>query len=103
MAANAVARVDNLEFLTDVVPRTQTYKAYKEKKLKDGEAMSKGQRQLDYGAPAQDSTSNGDVIVPTHEGTDGMEIDGAEEGGQMAAQGNEVVNGDAMDTEGEQV
>nr|OQO24137.1 hypothetical protein B0A51_07560 [Rachicladosporium sp. CCFEE 5018] len=30
--ANAVARVENLEFLSDVVPKTQTYKQYKAKK-----------------------------------------------------------------------
>ena len=35
MEANAVARIDNLEFLTDVVPRTTTYKAYKEKQSKN--------------------------------------------------------------------
>ncbi|KAF2103316.1 histone-fold-containing protein, partial [Rhizodiscina lignyota] len=29
--ANAVARIDNLEFLSDVVPRTQSYRDFKEK------------------------------------------------------------------------
>ncbi|OCK94589.1 histone-fold-containing protein, partial [Cenococcum geophilum 1.58] len=30
--ANAVARIDNLEFLSDVVPKTMPYKKYKEQK-----------------------------------------------------------------------
>ena len=30
IAANAVARLDNLEFLGDVVPRTTTYRKYKD-------------------------------------------------------------------------
>ncbi|KAI4165504.1 MAG: hypothetical protein LQ342_000914 [Letrouitia transgressa] len=30
--ANAVARIDNLEFLSDVIPKTTTYREYKEKK-----------------------------------------------------------------------
>ncbi|KAF2459094.1 histone-fold-containing protein, partial [Lineolata rhizophorae] len=30
--ANAVARIDNLEFLSDVVPRTTTYKEFKKEK-----------------------------------------------------------------------
>ena len=32
--ANAVARIDNLEFLSDVIPRTSTFKEYKEKKAR---------------------------------------------------------------------
>jgi len=32
--ANAVARIDNLEFLSDVVPRTQSYRDFKEKHAK---------------------------------------------------------------------
>lgn len=51
VVANAVARVDNLEFLADVVPRTITYKAYKEKKAKEDATgnekdLSNGQRTL---------------------------------------------------------
>ncbi|PNS16048.1 hypothetical protein CAC42_4449 [Sphaceloma murrayae] len=43
--ANAVARHDNLEFLTDVVPRTTTYKAHKEKKAKDKENAFREQQE----------------------------------------------------------
>ncbi|KAI9658212.1 MAG: hypothetical protein M1829_006816 [Trizodia sp. TS-e1964] len=33
--ANAVSRIDNLEFLSDVVPKTLPYKLYKEKMARD--------------------------------------------------------------------
>lgn len=50
--ANAVARVENLEFLTDVVPKTVTYKTFKQKQAKEaanGESngVGKGQGTLD--------------------------------------------------------
>ena len=40
--ANAVARVENLEFLTDVVPKTQTYKQVKQKLAKEPAAKANG-------------------------------------------------------------
>ena len=40
--ANAVARVDNLEFLSDVVPRTMTFKQFKLRQPKDNAAPSNG-------------------------------------------------------------
>lgn len=51
-SASAVARVDNLEFLSDVVPRTMTYREYKEKKSRTAKAeecqpLPNGQRTLD--------------------------------------------------------
>ena len=48
--ANAVARIDNLEFLSDVIPRTTTYREYKEKKAKAArwsEPLPNGQTTLD--------------------------------------------------------
>lgn len=49
--ANAVARVENLEFLTDVVPKTQTYKQIKQKQAKEPAAkangIANGQKTLD--------------------------------------------------------
>jgi hypothetical protein len=50
--ANAVARVENLEFLTDVVPKTQTYKQVKAKMAARESAakangVANGQRTLD--------------------------------------------------------
>ncbi|KAJ6019644.1 hypothetical protein N7499_009391 [Penicillium canescens] len=47
--AAAVSHTDNLEFLSDVIPKTTTYKQFKEKKAKDAagqSAMEKGQRTL---------------------------------------------------------
>lgn len=38
MQANAVARIDNLDFLADVIPKTTTYKQFKEKKARDDAA-----------------------------------------------------------------
>ena len=52
--ANAVARIDNLQFLEDVIPRTTTFKEYrlnkaaKSKKTPQGpEALQNGQTTLD--------------------------------------------------------
>ncbi|PGH05572.1 DNA-directed RNA polymerase I subunit RPA43 [Blastomyces parvus] len=47
--ATAVSRIDNLEFLADVIPKTTTYKQFKEKRAKEtanGAGVSKGQRTL---------------------------------------------------------
>ncbi|KAJ5496465.1 Histone-fold [Penicillium fimorum] len=52
--ASAVSHTDNLEFLSDVIPKTTTYKQFKEKKAKDAAnqgAIEKGQRTLNGGAP----------------------------------------------------
>ncbi|OQE44969.1 hypothetical protein PENCOP_c002G04181 [Penicillium coprophilum] len=54
--ASAVSHTDNLEFLSDVIPKTTTYKQFKEKKAKDAAnqgAMEKGQRTINgTGAPS---------------------------------------------------
>ncbi|KKZ60112.1 hypothetical protein EMCG_05137 [[Emmonsia] crescens] len=47
--ATAVARIDNLEFLADVIPKTTTYKQFKETRAKEtanGASVSKSQRTL---------------------------------------------------------
>jgi len=41
--ANAVARLDNLEFLSDIVPRTVPYKQVKEKKALQGPHLANGE------------------------------------------------------------
>lgn len=46
MKANAVARIDNLEFLSDVIPRTTTFKEYKEKKARLVGPLPNGQTTL---------------------------------------------------------
>lgn len=40
MPATAISRVDNLEFLSDVVPRTKTYRQIKEDKAREDEAAA---------------------------------------------------------------
>ncbi|KAJ5619914.1 Histone-fold [Penicillium lagena] len=63
--ATAVSHIDNLEFLADVIPKTTTYKQFKEKKAKEaagnngGGVMEKGQRTLNgTGAPANQVNGN---------------------------------------------
>lgn len=54
MLATAISHIDNLEFLSDVVPKTTTYKQYKEKKAKEAAqgGLEKGQRTLNGSTPA---------------------------------------------------
>jgi DNA-directed RNA polymerase I subunit RPA43 len=59
--ASAVSHIDNLEFLADVIPKTTTYKQFKEKKAKDAAKhteMEKGQRTLN-GAGSAPGNTNG--------------------------------------------
>ncbi|KAJ5140210.1 hypothetical protein N7448_003618 [Penicillium atrosanguineum] len=59
--ATAVSHIDNLEFLADVIPKTTTYKQFKEKKAKDAAKsaeMEKGQRTLN-GSDAPAGNTNG--------------------------------------------
>ncbi|KAJ5325725.1 hypothetical protein MYU51_000627 [Penicillium brevicompactum] len=59
--ASAVSHTDNLEFLSDVIPKTTTYKQFKEKKAKDAAeqtTMEKGQRTLN-GAGVPPPPANG--------------------------------------------
>ena len=78
--ANAVARIDNLEFLSDVIPRTTTYKEYKEKKAKaarGSEPLPNGQTRLDvsHGLPTRPAgpiiTSQEDMRDRNRLSTDG--------------------------------
>ncbi|KAL4807832.1 histone-fold-containing protein [Aspergillus unguis] len=64
--ATAVSRIDNLEFLADVIPKTTTYKQFKEKRAKESAkdpSMEKGQRTLNGAAPPavdeHETTPNG--------------------------------------------
>ncbi|KAJ5995293.1 hypothetical protein N7481_002270 [Penicillium waksmanii] len=56
--ASAVSHTDNLEFLSDVIPKTTTYKQFKEKKAKESTEMEKGQRTLN-GTGAAPAKANG--------------------------------------------
>jgi hypothetical protein len=63
LVANAVARFDNLEFLSDVVPRTTTYKDFKQKQAKqaNGQPLANGQTTLDGKKPLLDEPATEDV------------------------------------------
>ena len=56
LIANAVARIDNLEFLADVVPKTVTYREFKQQKAaraaRKQEMLQSGQTTLDASRPA---------------------------------------------------
>jgi len=67
-----VARIDNLEFLADVVPRTTTYRAHKEKVAKKPEGiLSTGQRtmeQMTRAPGAEDASAYDSVDVADSNG-----------------------------------
>lgn len=82
MPANAVARVENLEFLTDVVPKTVSFKQFKQKQAKDSaqaNGAAKGQGTLDghMGGAKEEQATNG----ASHEA---MQIDDDEPEGDEA-------------------
>ncbi|MCJ1378537.1 hypothetical protein MMC17_001636 [Xylographa soralifera] len=55
--ANAVARLDNLEFLSDVIPRTTTWREHKAKKAREsGESSARRSRPLAAGQTTLDGT-----------------------------------------------
>jgi hypothetical protein len=86
LIANAVARVENLEFLTDVVPKTQTYKQVKQKQAKEPAARSNGvangQRTLDQhmGEAGEAQATNGAAHQP-----EDMDLDNAATAGSASA------------------
>lgn len=58
-----MSRIDNLEFLADVIPKTTTYKQFKEKRAKEASKeaeIEKGQRTLN-GAVANKAPTNGET------------------------------------------
>lgn len=87
--ANAVARVENLEFLADVVPKTMTMKQFKQKQAKE-----------DAGRPASGTngtSANGQGTLDSHLGakaTEGQAVNGASHEESM-----EVDNDEEEDTE----
>ena len=68
--ASAVARVENLEFLTDVVPKTQTMKQFKQKQAA-GPALGNGQTTLDGKVAGEGQAVNG----ATDQTGEAMEVD----------------------------
>jgi hypothetical protein len=82
-AATAVSRVENLEFLADVIPPTVPYKmvrerknkAAKEKEAESGQLTLNGQRILPIGASSGDLNGKGKPGAMMNKETEG----GAEE------------------------
>ncbi|PLB42224.1 histone-fold domain-containing protein [Aspergillus candidus] len=72
--ATAVSRIDNLEFLSDVIPKTTTYKQFKEKRGRDSTAtgpnidIEKGQRTLNGAAGDRQSTLDDAALEEELEG-----------------------------------
>jgi hypothetical protein len=73
--ATAVSRIDNLEFLSDVVPKTQTYRQYKAEKAQEeatkAAAGVNGDRPGSSSRNIQDmmqqpQTANGETLVNGH-------------------------------------
>ncbi|KAJ5894213.1 transcriptional regulator family: Histone-like TF [Penicillium taxi] len=67
--ATAVSHIDNLEFLADVIPKTTTYRQFKEKKAREAadQPMEKGQLTLN-GKKAGDTNGDmGDTITKEEE------------------------------------
>ncbi|KAL1955512.1 hypothetical protein VTO42DRAFT_8466 [Malbranchea cinnamomea] len=57
--ATAVSRIDNLEFLSDVIPKTTTYRQFKEKRAKEAAhepGISKSQRTLNRKGTLENGT-----------------------------------------------
>jgi len=74
--SNAVARLDNLEFLVDVVPRTVPYKQVKEKKAPAGPSLPNGDGGMESGQMTLDGK---DAVV---NGTNGIGHEGIEDEGE---------------------
>lgn len=84
--ANAVARVENLEFLGDVVPKTQTMKNVRQKQqaggLGGGAGVGAGQRTLDgrvIGGAEEyvgEDDGEGQAVNGARESEDKMDVDG---------------------------
>ena len=56
--ANAVARTDYLEFLSDIIPQTTTYRAFKEKRTRE---QAQGFRETKHGKLPVGQTTLDDV------------------------------------------
>ena len=85
--------MENLEFLSDVVPKTTTYKQYKQKQAKEGQAaeqtngLAKGQGTLDHhlGGAGEEQAINGAnheaMDVDDEEDEEGGRVQGRDDGG----------------------
>nr|KMM65827.1 hypothetical protein CPAG_02170 [Coccidioides posadasii RMSCC 3488] len=75
--ATAVSRIDNLEFLSDIIPKTTTYKQFKEKRAREAAKESerpKGQRTLHRKGLA----ANGESVMSREESMVNLDANGAQ-------------------------
>ncbi|KAI7181333.1 hypothetical protein D0869_01865 [Hortaea werneckii] len=94
--ANAVARVENLEFLADVVPKTMTMKQFKQKQAKEDAARPT--------SGTNGTSANGQGTLDSHLGTkatEGQAVDGASHEESMEVDDDEEE--DEEDEEGGEV
>jgi hypothetical protein len=95
--ANAVSRVENLEFLTDVVPKTMSFKQAKQKQAQAlreaniGLGVAQGQRTLDGHMGAGGGPHVVVPVVPAH--LDIMDVVEGN-GGEGQSNGKESEDGD---------
>ncbi|KAK4986178.1 hypothetical protein LTR50_005470 [Elasticomyces elasticus] len=68
--ANAVARVENLEFLTDVVPKTTTFKTFKEDQARKAAASANKPRPLSNGQTTIPMVPNHRMPIPINDPAD---------------------------------
>ncbi|WEW57735.1 hypothetical protein PRK78_003202 [Emydomyces testavorans] len=77
LPSTAVSRIDNLEFLSDVIPKTTTYKQFKEKKAREAAkeaGRSKGQRTLSR----KGMGANGEPVTPREESMVNLDVNGSQ-------------------------
>lgn len=90
-SAGAVARVDNLEFLTDVVPKTVSYKEFKAKKAKEDNKKSTGQTTLLNTSNPSNGLNGAAHKAPAAAGATATQVALVE---AMDVDDDEMVNGD---------
>ena len=109
-SANAVARLDNLEFLSDVVPRTTTYAKFQDRKKRQAEAEQKAliEGPREHRSPIQSFSnlsggpaphSNGSVYTNGSQHSALHSFAGPSVSGSRSAPINLLDDGDAMDVE----
>lgn len=80
-SANAVARLDNLEFLSDIVPRTVPYKQVKEKKVPQAPQLANGEGSMEAGQTTLLNGANG--FAHEAAGEDGEDAAAADPNAQL--------------------
>ncbi|RMY96210.1 hypothetical protein D0862_08605 [Hortaea werneckii] len=95
--ANAVARVENLEFLADVVPKTMTMKQFKQKQAKEDAARPT--------SGTNGTSANGQGTLDSHLGakaTEGQAVNGASHEESMEVDDDEEEEEEEDEEDGEE-